>query len=79
MASNMQMPHVATEKTYGNFTFRVMAYRNLTDEEMDQRLRVYLIQNNLRRIPKTGIRIATSSLGADETGSDENADRCVQF
>lgn len=51
------IPNVITtlKKSDQNFTFHVTAYRKLSEQEMYAALKVWMRQNNLKRIPRNRI------------------------
>jgi len=50
----MVMPKVVTELKYGKFTFRILAYRKLTEAEIDLTVREYLRTKRRKTFPKKG-------------------------
>lgn len=64
----MQMPNVITEvkDKRKNFTFRVRAYRELTDQEMKRTFAVWFCQRDKRKTLKNKIVEIFSIIGHDE-------------
>ncbi len=60
----IETPKIITEKKYGNFTLRVLAYRKLTDKEVDHALLTYMRQCKLKQIPTKGVCTVQSLIGA---------------
>lgn len=59
-------PTVRNVLKHGNFTLNIMAYRKLTEQELNMVAREVMRQNNLKRLPNTGTLTAYTSIGASE-------------
>ena len=61
------MPDVVTTFKIGDFTLHVYAYRRLSPREGTEMVRQYLIQNKLKKLPKSGSGKLITVIGFDES------------
>ena len=63
----MPMPDVITECNFEelNFTFRVRAFRHVTEEEMSYLLREWMRVNRLKKLPQNKIGEVLSLFGSE--------------
>lgn len=61
------MPDVVTTFKIGDFTLHVYAYRRLSPREGTEMVRQYLMQNRLKKLPKSGSGKLITVIGFDES------------
>lgn len=67
MQDYFEMPDVVTTFKIGDFTLHVYAYRRLSPREGTEMVRQYLMQNRLKKLPKSGSGKLITVIGFDES------------
>lgn len=67
MQDYFEMPGVVTTFKIGDFTLYVYAYRRLSPREGTEMVRQYLMQNKLKKLPKSGSGKLITVIGFDES------------
>ena len=64
----MQTPNIVTtlKKSDDNFEFRVVAYRQLNEQEMYSILKLWMRQNRYKTIPKNKVITYQTVIGLDD-------------
>lgn len=67
MQDYYEMPDVVTTFKIGDFTLYIYAYRRLSPREGTEMVRQYLMQNRLKKLPKSGSGKLITVIGFDES------------